>query len=84
MCDDKSATLLLIYQKCDLVPLLRSRRTEVSPNNNDNNNNNRGHLSFCDSSKVGLCSTFDLFIKNIAFSRKYETSYIKIVNIYVF
>ena len=46
ICDVKSATLLLIYQKCDLVPLLRSRRTEVAPynknnnscNNNDNNN----------------------------------------------
>ena len=27
-------------QKCDLVPLLRSRRTEVYSNNNNNNNNN--------------------------------------------
>ena len=35
VCDDKSATLLLIYQKCDLAPLLRSHRTEVSPNNNN-------------------------------------------------
>ena len=43
ICDVKSATLLLIYQKCDLVPLLRSRRTEVSPNNNDINNNNNNN-----------------------------------------
>ena len=44
ICDVKSATLLLIYQKCDLVPLLRSRRTEVSPNkDNNNNNSNNSH-----------------------------------------
>ena len=31
-------------QKCELVPLLRSRRTEVSPNNNNNNNNNNNKI----------------------------------------
>ena len=30
-------------QKCDLVPLLRSRRTEVYSNNNDDNNNDNNN-----------------------------------------